>query len=136
MLARSLVLVLLILVLGGCVSSRVQTGAAYGALAGAAAGGTVGFLITDEDLLGSPATPDTGDTSISRGGGLAASLAIGGVGGAVVGAMVGARHDDRYADIEIPTGEPATDIDDEDIEGLGDDEDDEEARVDNPYVSF
>jgi hypothetical protein len=131
MLARLLPILLVLGLLGGCVSSRVQTGAAYGAIAGVAAGGAVGVLITDEDLLGSDANASTGDTSVPTGGGIAASLAIGAVVGAVVGAMVGHRRDDRYADIEVRTGEIEVPM-----EGLEDEDGAEEAAARNPYVSF
>jgi hypothetical protein len=95
-LPRAFALCLAICLLGGCVSSKVQTGAAVGALSGAALGTGVGVLITDEDLLGSSASPESGDTSLPRGGGIAASLAVGAVVGAVIGAMVGHQQEHAY----------------------------------------
>jgi hypothetical protein len=108
----------------GCVSAKVQTGAAVGALSGAAAGAGVGVLITDEDLLGSSASPETGDTSLPRGGGIAASIAVGAVVGAIVGAMVGHQQEHPYDDRKLVPVAPPT----------GDDEleADAEARVQAP----
>ena len=95
--------VLTLVVLGGCVSTTVRDSAAVGALAGAAAGAGLGVLLSDEDLLGSPAKPETGDTSIDSGMGVGAGLAIGALFGAIFGAMSGHirdRGDSRVATVE------------------------------------
>lgn len=89
MLNRLSALLALVPLMTACVSSQVQTGAVIGALSGAAAGGTVGVLISDEDLLGSPATKDTGDVGVDSAEGIGTGVLLGAVFGAVVGAMAG-----------------------------------------------
>lgn len=76
-------------VLGACVSSSVGTGAAIGAVSGLALGSGVGVVISDADLLGSPATLETGDTSIDPAAGIGAGALLGALFGAIVGAMLG-----------------------------------------------
>ena len=87
--------------LTGCISSNTARGAAIGALAGAAGGATVGVLISDEDLLGTTASKETGDVTISPAQGIGGGVLIGAVFGAIVGAIAGHAKDDRYTDIEI-----------------------------------
>lgn len=77
------------LMLTGCVNSTVREWALIGAATGAAAGGGVGYLISDKDLLGSSPTPEGGDVSLERGTTIAVGLAMGAVLGLVVGSMIG-----------------------------------------------
>ncbi|MDH5675823.1 MAG: hypothetical protein OEZ06_27105 [Myxococcales bacterium] len=73
-----------------------QRGALVGGLAGVAAGGTVGVLISDEQLLGSSSSEESGDVALPRTGSIAAGVLVGAVVGTVVGAMAGHRAEDRY----------------------------------------
>lgn len=91
--------------LAGCATSRAPAGAVIGAGTGAALGLGLGYLISDEDLLGSPAKPETGDTSLPPGGSMLAGLAIGAVVGGIVGAMVGHQQDQPYG--EAPAATPS-----------------------------
>jgi hypothetical protein len=86
----------MMLLLGGCASYHVQRGALIGALSGAALGSGVGYMISDESLLGSDDSGPGGDTSLPKGSSIAVGLAIGVVAGGIVGAMVGHRRDDGF----------------------------------------
>jgi hypothetical protein len=79
----------------GCASGAVQRGALIGAASGAALGAATGVLVSDKDLLGSPATKESGDLSLATGEAVGASVAIGVVFGALVGAMIGHASDDE-----------------------------------------
>lgn len=123
--------VLTLVVLGGCVSTTVRDSAAVGALAGAAAGAGLGVLVSDEDLLGSSAKPETGDTSIDSVAGVSAGLAIGAVFGAIFGAMSGHIRDRGDSDIV------AIEENDDEQYDLGLDEEElelEEARFPGPVA--
>ncbi|MDD9944650.1 MAG: hypothetical protein OXU20_26630, partial [Myxococcales bacterium] len=85
------------LVLSGCVNSSVQQWALLGAASGAATGAGAGFLISEPDLLGSPATPETGDVAIDSNAGIVGGLVVGAVFGAIIGSIVG-HH--RYDPVE------------------------------------
>jgi len=85
-----------LLLLGGCASAQVHRGAAIGALSGAAAGASIGLLISDEELLGSGSGGPGGDKSIPQGGSVMAGLAIGLLTGAIVGAMAGHGGESQY----------------------------------------
>jgi hypothetical protein len=91
-----------LLLLNGCASYHVQRGALIGALSGAAVGSGVGYAVSSEDLLGSDDSGPGGDTSLPRGGSIAAGLAIGVVTGAIVGAMFGHGNDDGYEERPKP----------------------------------
>ncbi|MGD8861140.1 MAG: hypothetical protein PVI30_14125 [Myxococcales bacterium] len=132
LLATGLALGLPLTALGGCAGARVESGAAIGAATGAALGGGVGVLITDDKLLGSPATDSTGDTSIPTDGGILASVAVGAVVGAIVGAMVGHRRDEGYDDIVLPEDQKIDPSLLPEADGSGE----TEASAPNPQVSF
>ena len=116
---RPIVALLASLSLIGCVGSSVQQGLVIGAATGAATGATVGVLISNEDLLGSSASPDTGDTSIQPGSGIAVGLLTGAVFGAIIGGMVGHINDDGD-DVAVAIEEPEEE--DEPDYGLDEDE--------------
>jgi len=80
----------------GCVSSSVRNGALIGAGAGAAAGAGVGYVLSDDKLLGSSNDPVRGDTSLPKGESILASAIIGTVVGTIVGAMVGHQREAKY----------------------------------------
>jgi hypothetical protein len=93
---------LALILLGGCASSHVQKGALIGVLSGAALGTGLGYAVSNEDLLGSDENGPGGDTSLPRGGSIAAGLAIGVVVGSIVGAMVGHGRDDGFEERPKP----------------------------------
>jgi hypothetical protein len=93
---------LVLMSLGGCASSHVQKGALVGVLSGAALGTGLGYAFSNEDLLGSDDSGPGGDTSLPRGGSIAAGLAIGVVVGGIVGAMVGHGRDDGFEERPKP----------------------------------
>ena len=125
---RALAACAALLLLQGCFGSSVQNGAVYGAVAGAATFSTIGYAISDPDLLGSPESPEgrEADMSIDSTSAILAGLAIGAAVGGVVGAMAGHRMErpnDVYLDAQAPAegdagGEGAGD------ESLGLDDDD------------
>ena len=87
----------------GCVSAQVQRGAAWGAVTGAAAGGAIGWVASDEHLLGPSNSRDNGRIGLPVGQSIGAGVLIGAVVGGVVGAMVGHRRDEGY---EQPPPQP------------------------------
>ena len=87
------------LVLGGCASAR---GALIGAASGAAVGAGTGWLVSDEDLLGSSTSEASGNISLQPGPTIGAGALIGGVFGGLVGAMFGALGEDPYSDEPPP----------------------------------
>jgi hypothetical protein len=93
--AKVLSCLLALLLLGGCASYHVQRGALVGALSGAALGSGLGYVVSDESMLGSEDSGPGGDTSLP-GSSIAVGLAIGVVTGGIVGAMVGHRRDDGF----------------------------------------
>jgi hypothetical protein len=98
---KTLVWLVLVVSLSGCVSSNTLRGAAIGALAGAAGGATVGVLVSDEDLLGTTASTETGDVTISPAQGIGVGVLVGAVFGGIIGAIAGHAKDDRYTDIQL-----------------------------------
>jgi uncharacterized protein YcfJ len=103
-----------LIVLSGCASGQVQRGALIGAASGLVAGGTVGVLISDKNLLGSRTDDNSGNIALPRGGTIAASLLVGTMLGAIVGAMVGHQRDDGYEQPQKPAqgAKPAASADD------------------------
>lgn len=89
----------------GCASGAVQRGALIGAASGAVLGAGTGLLISDKELLGSPATPESGNLSLGTGEAVGASVAIGVAFGALVGAMIGHASDDEPSS-KSPEAEP------------------------------
>jgi hypothetical protein len=90
---------LVLMLLGGCVSSHVQKGALIGALSGAALGTGLGYSFSNEDLLGAD---EDGPTALSPSGSMAAGLTIGVIVGGIVGAMVGHSRDDGFEERPKP----------------------------------
>lgn len=113
---KTLALLLAVLLLGGCVSAQVQRGALIGAASGLVAGGTVGLLISDPNLYGTPKSVKSSDPAHQRelgqlplpeGPSILAGAAIGTVLGAIIGAMVGHRRDEGYETPPKPASAPA-----------------------------
>jgi hypothetical protein len=92
----------------GCASGAVQRGALIGAASGAVLGVGTGLLVSDKDLLGSPATKESGNLSLATGEAVGASVAIGVVFGALVGAMVGHASDDEPSSGSPEAAPPAS----------------------------
>jgi hypothetical protein len=103
---RSICVAMTLLLLGGCVSGRVQRGAVIGAASGLVLGGTTGVLISDKHLLGSDDSAASGNISLAKGPTIAASILIGTVVGAIVGAMVGHRRDEGYDPEKLQASSP------------------------------
>jgi hypothetical protein len=91
---KAAVVVSCVLGLAGCASGPVAKGTLIGAVTGAALGAGTGFLVSDEDLLGSPTSERSGDLSLDKGPTVGAGALIGVALGAVVGAMIGHGYDD------------------------------------------
>ena len=102
---KALALVTALIALSGCTSAHVNRGALIGAASGLVAGGAVGLLITDDKLLGSAKSKDSGNIALPKGGTLAASVLVGTVFGAIIGAMVGHQRETPYEQPEkvVPT---------------------------------
>ena len=83
-----------VLAVSGCTSAYVNRGTLIGALSGAAAGAGVGWLISDDELLGSKSGDGRGDIALDSGESILAGATIGLVFGAIVGAMAGHGRDD------------------------------------------
>jgi hypothetical protein len=98
-----------LLLLGGCASSKVTTGALVGALSGAAVGTGLGYVLSEPDLLGPDNEGAGGDTSLPVGRSTLAGGAIGLLVGGIVGAMVGHQRDDGYEMPQrpVPSSEPS-----------------------------
>src|SRR5215471_2058586 len=86
---KAVLIVVCGLAAGGCATSPTVKGTLIGAVSGAALGAGTGVLISNEDLLGSPSSAETGNLALHPGPTIAASTLIGAVFGAIVGAMIG-----------------------------------------------